>query len=84
MNSTTKLLPSAFIAAVLAATLLAGCATSASDCGPDWYAIGQRDGRLGAVPQDQYYAARCAAPVDHAQYFSGWEVGYAQRPLPGW
>jgi hypothetical protein len=84
MNSTTRRLSPVFTAAVLAATLLAGCATDPSDCGPDWYAVGQRDGRIGAGPQDQRYAAHCAAPVDHASYRSGWEAGYAQRPLPGW
>jgi hypothetical protein len=83
MIPTSKLLPSAITAALLAATLLAGCATS-SDCGPDWYAVGQRDGRLGAPPQDQYYASRCTAPVDPARYASGWEAGFAQRPLPTW
>jgi hypothetical protein len=77
-------LPSAFIAAVLAATLLAGCATGASDCGPDWYAVGQRDGRLGAKPQDERYASSCGATVDRARYLSGWQAGFAQRPLPGW
>lgn len=84
MKPTTKLPLPAFTAAVLAATLLAGCAISAVDCGPDWYSIGQRDGRLGAMPQDQSYASRCPAPVDHAQYASGWQAGFARRPLPGW
>jgi hypothetical protein len=62
-------------------TLIAGCAT---DCGSDWYALGQRDGRLGAQPQSEFYAARCAAPVDAARYSDGWRAGYAQRPLPSW
>ena len=84
MTPTTRPLLSAFTAAVLATTLLASCATSAVDCSPDWYAIGQRDGRLGAVAQDEYYASRCPAPVDRAQYASGWQAGFAQRPLPGW
>jgi len=84
MTPTTKFLPSAFTAAVLAATLLTGCAINAVDCGPDWYSTGQRDGRLGALPQDQHYASRGPAPVDHAQYASGWQAGFAQRPLPGW
>ena len=40
---------------------LAGCA---ADCGPDWYGIGQRDGVLGATPQEDYYAGRCKVEVD--------------------
>ncbi len=70
-------------AAALACALLAGCATT-TDCGSDWYAIGARDGRLGAQPQAEYYASRCAAPVDRALYASGWQDGFAQRPTPGW
>lgn len=83
MTPTTRTSLSALAAAAFAATLLAGCATSA-DCGSDWYAVGERDGRLGAQPQGDYYASRCAGPVDRARYASGWQAGYAQRPLPGW
>jgi hypothetical protein len=64
-------------AALLATLLLlAGCA---ADCGPDWYEIGARDGRLGAY-QAQLYASRCSVPVDNARYDEGWQAGAAQRP----
>jgi len=84
MNPNTRTFLPAFAAAAFAATLLAGCASGTSDCGSDWYGIGARDGRLGAQPQPDYYASRCSGPVDRAQYASGWQVGYAQRPVPGW
>ena len=57
---------------------LAGCA---ADCGPDWYAIGQRDGVLGAQPQDEIYAQRCGG-VDAARYREGWQDGFSRRPRP--
>jgi hypothetical protein len=69
----------AFLSLAYAATL-AGCATS-SDCGGDWYATGQRDGRLGATPQADLYARRCPA-VDAERYGEGWRNGFAQRPRP--
>jgi hypothetical protein len=47
--------------AVLSAALLAGCA-GASDCGPDWFQVGSRDGRINAGSQAQRYAARCIRP----------------------
>jgi hypothetical protein len=81
MTTTRNPLWAALIAA-LASTVLAGCATT--DCSRDWYAVGQRDGSLGALPQYEYYSARCAAPVDRTQYMSGWEDGFARRPLPNW
>ena len=71
----------ALAAATLACAFVSGCAT---DCASDWYAIGQRDGRIGAALQDEYYAARCAVPVDHARYVEGWEAGFAERPTPLW
>lgn len=55
-----------------------GCA-ALQDCGDDWYAIGQRDGRLGARPQADLYAKQCAA-VDADRYDAGWSAGYSQRP----
>lgn len=64
------------------ALAMAGCATS-GDCSGDWYAIGQRDGRLGANPQAELYAQRCAA-VDAGRYRDGWRDGFAQRPIPSW
>ena len=65
---------------VLLAAAVAGCATT-SDCGGDWYAIGQRDGRLGATPQADLYARSCPA-VDTQRYSDGWSDGFAQRPRP--
>lgn len=66
--------------AILAAALVAGCAATASDCGPDWRAIGQRDGRLDAGSQAARYAARCNTTVDTAAYEQGYREGLAQRP----
>jgi len=63
------------IAGVIA--MLGGCA---ADCGGDWYAIGQRDGRLGATPQADIYASRCSGNVDRARYQEGWQSGDAMRP----
>jgi hypothetical protein len=72
------------ISASLAALLiLGGCAAfDAADCGPDWYAIGQRDGTLGAQPQAESYARRCGAEVDVARYREGWQDGFRSRPRP--
>ena len=56
---------------------LSGCA---ADCAGDWYAIGQRDGRLGATPQADIYASRCGGNVDRARYQEGWQSGDAMRP----
>jgi hypothetical protein len=61
----------------LGAVLLAGCA---ADCGPDWRALGQRDGRLGAGSQAASYAARCNTTVDTATYEQGYSEGFAMRP----
>jgi predicted small secreted protein len=70
-----------YLFSVLAcATALSGCAT-VSDCGGDWYAIGQRDGRLGATPQAELYARRCST-VNAARYGEGWREGFSQRPRP--
>lgn len=74
----------ALLLSIIASIALAGCATGAKDCGADWYQVGQRDGRLGATPQPDYYAAQCTAAVDRARYQDGWDAGYAQRPLPLW
>ena len=62
----------------LLAVMLAGCA--GTDCGADWYAIGQRDGRLGAESQVESYAARCNVQVDRSRYVEGWQAGAAMRP----
>ncbi len=71
-------------AAMLAGALLSGCASTGTDCGGDWYAIGARDGRLGARPQADLYAARCTGRVDDASYMNGWRAGFAERPVPLW
>jgi len=60
--------------------MAAGCASV--DCGPDWYGIGQRDGRIGADSQIENYAARCGADVDRGRYAEGLESGRAMRPRP--
>jgi hypothetical protein len=52
----------------------------AADCGSDWYAIGQRDGRLGAQPQADIYAARCGGQIDRGRYAEGWQSGADMRP----
>lgn len=67
--------------AILTVLALTGCA---SDCGPDWRAIGERDGRINAGSQAERYAARCGKPVDTAAYEEGYGVGFAQRPPPNW
>ena len=70
-------------AALLFAAMLGGCASlQGSDCGPNWYAIGQRDGVLDAQPQDESYAGRCASAVDRARYREGWQDGFGRRPRP--
>jgi hypothetical protein len=64
-----------------AAALLCGCA-SQSDCGPDWRAVGQRDGRMNYGHQVERYAERCGTPVDRAAYEEGYREGFADRPRP--
>ena len=65
---------------MLGAALLAGCAAGGGDCGPDWRALGQRDGRLDAGSQAARYAARCNTTVDLGAYEDGYREGLAQRP----
>jgi len=62
--------------------LLAGCASAGSDCGSDPYALGQRDGVLGA--QMQQVGARCGAQFDQGRYAEGWRAGFSSRPIPLW
>jgi len=69
---------------VIFVSLLLGACAAGSDCGPDWYAIGQRDGRLGAQMQAATYASRCTAQVDEARYAEGWRDGFGARPIPLW
>lgn len=66
--------------------LLGACASAGSDCRGDWYAIGQRDGRIGASMDQQAvnYGARCSAQVDQARYAEGWRAGFSSRPIPLW
>lgn len=68
---------------ILAAVFLSGCAATA-DCGPDWYSIGQRDGRINAGSQAERYAARCGGSVDQARYAEGYAEGFSHRPTPSW
>jgi hypothetical protein len=84
MKPKQMLLALRFVAAAACSVIASGCAVTAADCGPDWYAIGARDGRLGARPQAELYAARCTAQVDTARYMNGWEAGFYERPIPGW
>jgi hypothetical protein len=63
--------------------LLAGCAAGV-DCGPDWRAIGERDGRINAGSQAGNYAARCGGTVDTAAYDAGYAEGFSRRPIPSW
>jgi len=69
----------AFLSSCLA-LLLSGCAV---DCASDWHAVGQRDGRLGAIDQSSSYQRSCSG-VDTAQYQEGWREGFSHRPLPSW
>jgi len=65
-------------ALLLVVAVLAGCASV--DCESDWFAIGQRDGRLGAHPQADRYAGSCPGKVDATRYSEGWADGFDQRP----
>jgi hypothetical protein len=65
--------PRRFAFLFLFAALCAGCASGGAT---DWYAIGARDGRLGAFPQDDYMQSRFSTPADRAQYLRGWDAGY--------
>jgi hypothetical protein len=74
--------------AAVSSLAIAGCASLIEEeCRGDWYQIGQRDGRLGASPQLEIYAARCA-PVgvqpDAVRYDEGWKAGFGARPVPTW
>jgi hypothetical protein len=81
---TATLLKVAVATTLLAGALVSGCASTATDCAGDWYAVGARDGRLGARPQADIYAARCTGRVDTARYMDGWDAGFAERPVPLW
>jgi hypothetical protein len=67
---------------LLSVACLAALTGCAADCGPDWHAIGQRDGILGAQPQEELYARRCGGGVDAARYREGWRDGFSRRPRP--
>ena len=70
---------------LLAVVVLAGCAGAGSvDCGPDWRAIGERDGRINAGSQAERYASRCGGKVDTAAYEAGYADGFSRRPIPSW
>ena len=68
---------------MLAVLVLSGCA-GITDCGPDWFAIGQRDGRINAGSQAERYAARCSGSVDRDRYAEGYAEGFSHRPTPSW
>jgi len=71
---TPKLFASICLVAASAACTTAGNA--------DWYALGARDGRLGAWPQDDYLESRFSSSRDRELYMRGWDAGFAQRPGP--
>ena len=67
---------------VLACVLIGGCATAESDCRTsDWYALGERDARMGQRPLIERYAESCSRyqvrPAE-ANYMAGWANGYSQ------
>jgi len=71
--------------ATLCVLVLAGCAgggAGSSDCGPDWFLVGERDGRVNTGSQIEHYAARCGVPVDRGRYEEGYREGFSQRPRP--
>jgi hypothetical protein len=61
---------------VASCSVLGGCAVN---CGADWREVGLNEGRLGADPQVERYAASCGN-VDRARYEEGWREGFAMRP----
>jgi hypothetical protein len=67
--------------ALLLCLALSGCA---ADCGPDWYQVGERDGRIGVQSQAENYAARCSSRPDAERYAEGYRAGFARRPVPNW
>ena len=70
---------------LLMTLLLAGCAGAGSvDCGPDWRATGERDGRINAGSQAANYQSRCGGNVDTAAYEAGYADGFSRRPIPNW
>jgi hypothetical protein len=60
------------------------CRLASADCTSDWQGLGQRDGRLGAQPQAEAYAARCGGQADVARYTEGYRAGFQERPVPNW
>jgi hypothetical protein len=60
--------------------LVSGCA--GVDCTSDAYALGLRDGRLGAQldAQADLYGTRCGAPIDKTRYAEGLRDGLRARP----
>lgn len=69
--------------ALLAVIALSACAgAQSSDCTGEWFEIGKRDGRMGALSQAERYGARCGIPVDVQRYEEGYRAGSAERPRP--
>jgi hypothetical protein len=62
--------------------LTTACASAGSECSSDAFALGRRDGVLGA--QMQQTGARCDAQFDQARYADGWRAGISARPIPLW
>jgi hypothetical protein len=67
---------------ILACLLTGACASTGSECSSDSFALGRRDGVLGA--QMQQNGARCGAQFDQARYAEGWRAGISARPIPLW
>ena len=76
--------PIAWINAVLAVLLSAGCVSmDAAQCrAADWYQLGYRDGdTYGLRPQIDQYAQQCKAhgvEVAESRYLGGWVEGYRE------
>ena len=70
---------------ILGLLALAACAgPNSADCGPDWFAVGQRDGRINSGSQIEHYAARCGGSVDRDRYDEGYQDSFYRRPVPSW
>ena len=70
------------VLALAAISFGAGCTALGASGSTDWYDIGVIEGRLGAFPQDEYFASRFSTPGDREKYLRGWQDGFAQRPNP--
>jgi len=71
--------------AILAALILAGCASlTENQCraeSDDWVALGEYDSVMGDQPWIESYSQYCErynAEVDAPGYMRGWEIGHAE------